>query len=290
MKVDSAIILAAGCATRLVPISYEIPKALLVVKGQTLIERQICQLKEAGISTIVVVVGYMKEKLYFLREKYGVILVENNEYACKNNISSIFAAKDYICNSYICSADNYYEENPFFSDENESFYTALYSKEYTKEWCLEIDKEETILNVNIGGENAWYMLGHAFWTKAFRDTFFSFLDEEYCRHEIYTMLWESFYLLHISDLKMKAKKYNEKMIYEFDTLEELREYDPEYMSNTNSLILMEIAQELDCSKSDIKNIRLVEENVRSFTFEVFDKKYKYILGEGMVELNDENLR
>ena len=40
-KVDNAIILAAGMSTRFVPISYEFPKGLTVVKGEVLIERQI---------------------------------------------------------------------------------------------------------------------------------------------------------------------------------------------------------------------------------------------------------
>ena len=45
MKVDNAIILAAGTASRFAPLSYEIPKGLIEVKGEVLIERQIKQLK-----------------------------------------------------------------------------------------------------------------------------------------------------------------------------------------------------------------------------------------------------
>ena len=59
----NAIIMAAGMSTRFAPLSYELPKGLLNVKGEVLIERQIRQLQEAGISDITVVVGYMKESL-----------------------------------------------------------------------------------------------------------------------------------------------------------------------------------------------------------------------------------
>ena len=48
-KVDNAVIMAAGMSTRLAPLSYETPKALLNVHGEVLIERQIRQLGEAGI-------------------------------------------------------------------------------------------------------------------------------------------------------------------------------------------------------------------------------------------------
>lgn len=40
-KIDNAIIMAAGYASRFAPLSYEEPKALLNIKGEILIERQI---------------------------------------------------------------------------------------------------------------------------------------------------------------------------------------------------------------------------------------------------------
>ena len=48
----NAIILAAGKSNRFVPFTYERPKGLFRVKGEILIERQIEQLKEAGIKDI----------------------------------------------------------------------------------------------------------------------------------------------------------------------------------------------------------------------------------------------
>lgn len=47
-KVKNAVIMAAGMSSRFVPLSYEKPKALLKVKGEVLIEREIKQLQEAG--------------------------------------------------------------------------------------------------------------------------------------------------------------------------------------------------------------------------------------------------
>ena len=54
MKVDNAIIMAAGTSSRFAPLSYEKPKALIEVRGEVLIERQIRQLREAGIEEVVV--------------------------------------------------------------------------------------------------------------------------------------------------------------------------------------------------------------------------------------------
>ena len=62
-KINNAVILAAGVSTRFVPLCFEKPKGLLKVKGEVLIERQIRQLREAGIEKIYVVTGFMKEQI-----------------------------------------------------------------------------------------------------------------------------------------------------------------------------------------------------------------------------------
>ena len=83
---QKAIILAAGFGMRMVPINLEMPKGLLEVNGESLIERTIRQLHEAGIREIYIVVGFMKERYEYLIDEYGVELVVNPEYASKNNL------------------------------------------------------------------------------------------------------------------------------------------------------------------------------------------------------------
>ena len=65
--IKNAIILAAGRSNRFAPFTYERPKGLFRVKGEILIERQIEQLKSAGVDKIYIVVGYMKEKFFYKR-------------------------------------------------------------------------------------------------------------------------------------------------------------------------------------------------------------------------------
>ena len=64
LKVKNAIILAAGGSDISAKSVYSKPKGLFYKDGETLIERQIRQLKEAGIDDITVVVGY-KQEMYF---------------------------------------------------------------------------------------------------------------------------------------------------------------------------------------------------------------------------------
>ena len=65
----NAVILAAGFGMRMVPINMEIPKALMEVNGEVLIERMIRQLHAVGIRKIYVVVGFMKEQFEYLDRK-----------------------------------------------------------------------------------------------------------------------------------------------------------------------------------------------------------------------------
>jgi len=70
-RVKNAIIMAADRYIHFIPVAYENPVGLLAVKGELLIERQIRQLKKSGINDITIVVGYMKEKLVYLQQKFG---------------------------------------------------------------------------------------------------------------------------------------------------------------------------------------------------------------------------
>lgn len=87
-KINSnAIILAAGQGIRMIPINNSVPKALLDVNGEILIERIIEQLIESNINDITIVVGFMEDQFHYLIDKYGVKLVSNAEYKEKKQLT-----------------------------------------------------------------------------------------------------------------------------------------------------------------------------------------------------------
>lgn len=277
-KVDNAVIMAAGTASRFAPLSYERPKALIEVKGEVLIERQIRQLQEAGVPEIILVVGYMKEQFMYLKDKFGITIVENPDYLTRNNNSTIFAVKKYLKNTYICSSDNYFGKNPFESEVDEAYYAAIYADGETKEWCMTEDADGFIDSVTVGGRDAWFMLGHAFWTEAFSKAFLAILEEVYDQPETTNLLWESIYMAHLDVLKMKIRKYDNDVIFEFDTLDELREFDPSYKADTRSAILKSIANQLQCTEEDIVDVSSYKDHTNAaagIRFNVDDKVYEY---------------
>ncbi len=87
-----AIILAAGIGSRLSKYTLDIPKGLLMFNGETLIGRHIRLLRELGINDIIIVSGYLSDKIYFK----DVIKVVNKEYKTSNMVYSLMKAERYM--------------------------------------------------------------------------------------------------------------------------------------------------------------------------------------------------
>ena len=228
-KVDNAIIMAAGYSARCMPLSNVLPKGLFRVKGDVLIEREIRQLLEAGVKEIIVVTGFMSEKFQYLQEKYGVILIHNEDYDKYNNMASLYAAQKYMKNSYILCSDNYYVDNVFHAYVYSSYYSCVYSDSYCDEFCvLEEDTEGYISNIHRGGAKAWYTIGDCFFDRAFSDTFVKYMNAEWNDMNIRNMLMDDFHIRHIDELKLrKIERENDKVL-EFDTLEEFKAFDSSF--------------------------------------------------------------
>ena len=275
-RVKNAVILAAGLSSRLAPISFEKPKGLLTVRGEVLIERQIRQLRAVGISDITVVVGYLKEQFFYLEEKFGVKLVINEDYWKYNNTSSVALVLDQFSNTYLCSSDNYFVENPFNTFEYRPYYSAEYAVGDTEEYCLLTDSKGLITDVSIGGRNSWYMIGHVYFDCNFSQKFVELFIKDYPRTDLKEKLWEDFYIDHLDVLKL-YKKENNGNIFEFDSVEELRQFDPECLRQINSKILNNIARIFNCELEDITNIKKIKEGMtnNSFAFDVGDQRYVY---------------
>ena len=276
-RVQNAVIMAAGMSSRFAPLSYEIPKGLLKVKGQRLIEREIEQLQEAGIEDITVIVGYMQEKMFYLAEKYGVKIVVNNDYYKYNNCSSLMLVRDQLSNTYICSSDNYFVENPFEKYAYRGYYSTIFAEGETDEYCAIEDANHIIKGIQIGGENTWAMVGHVYFDRAFSEKFVEILEKEF-KHEPYKeQLWEDYYSRHVNELHLVARHYSADIIKEFDSLDELRQFDERYLMNANSEIIDNICETLHCIASDIMNIKPLKDGLTntSFSFDCLGKKYVY---------------
>lgn len=255
-KIDNAIILAAGMSSRFVPFNYELPKGLLEVKGEVLLERQIRQLHEKGIHEIIIVVGYMKEKFEYLKEKYGVILVETDDYEKKNNHASVYAARKYLKNTIITSSDLYFTKNIFQTYAYDAYYCTVFMPGKTAERGIETDLDDRILKTMYGDKcyDIWVTLGYAYFSKRFSDNFTKIMEKEFDLPETKNKFWADIQDEHLEELFMYAKRVNSDTIYEFDSLEELREFDTKYLYNSGSTIMKKICKLLAVQENSIIGI------------------------------------
>lgn len=98
-KITLGVILAAGMAKRLRPLTDERPKCLLTIGQRTLLQRTVDAMLAAGIRELVVVTGYRAQMIRdFLTEHYPLLtihFIDNPDYAHNNNIFSLWLTRPY---------------------------------------------------------------------------------------------------------------------------------------------------------------------------------------------------
>jgi choline kinase len=101
------IILGAGQGKRLLPLTVDVPKALLDIHGKSLVARQIDAFAECGLAEFVVVVGYgadrMEEELARIaREKQLTIrTIHNPFFGVADNLASCWMARADMTGDFI---------------------------------------------------------------------------------------------------------------------------------------------------------------------------------------------
>lgn len=95
-----AIILAAGMASRLRPLTLTTPKSLLKVGERSLLQRSMDALIANGVKEFCIVTGYLHEMIEdFVKEQYAdsikVIFIYNKVYETTNNIYSLWLARPF---------------------------------------------------------------------------------------------------------------------------------------------------------------------------------------------------
>lgn len=97
-----AIILAAGKDPSLFPLTAEIPKTMLDVKGKTILLRQIEMLRMVGIQDIAIVRGYKKHQINYP----NTIYFDNDNYEITGSLDSLLLAREFMdCDCIILYGD-----------------------------------------------------------------------------------------------------------------------------------------------------------------------------------------
>ncbi|MBA3820369.1 MAG: phosphocholine cytidylyltransferase family protein [Deltaproteobacteria bacterium] len=95
-----AVILAAGAASRLRPLTDELPKTLLPVGGVPLLRRTMTNLLRVGFDQFVICTGYLEHLIQASVKSWfpgvDITFVSNAEYRTTNNSTSLLLARPHV--------------------------------------------------------------------------------------------------------------------------------------------------------------------------------------------------
>lgn len=228
-RVKKAIFMAAGFGSRMVPVTLNTPKPLILVHGKRIIETLLDAVVAAGIQDITIIRGYLGEQFDVLLKKYPMIkFIENPLYNESNNISSAYVARDMLENAYVLESDLVLY-NPDLIRKYE--YTTNYlgmKVDVTDDWCFET-KKGIITKVKVGGRDVHHMFGISYWSKEDGQKMASDIDEVYHMPGGKEKYWDEVALTVCKEnYEVAVRPVQKGDIIEIDTYNELKQVDSIY--------------------------------------------------------------
>lgn len=219
----NAIILAAGLGSRLRPITNSIPKSLIKVNNRPLIEIQIENLLSIGVKNITIVVGYLSECFFYLKAKYGVEIINNENYAKYNNIYTMSLVIDQLSDSYVIDADVFMTKNFLVKKPEQSIYFSGI-KNSVGEWELFFNHENIVTDIQYSNGDSYILSGVSFWSdkdaRIIKEALQKTIKETSSWENLY---WDDIVKNNLSKLNIKLQRIESSDWYEIDSISDYEE-------------------------------------------------------------------
>lgn len=159
-----AIILAAGQGTRLRPLTDSIPKCLLQIDNRPILDYQIDTLSSHGVDEIILVTGFMGERVReHCSNKENITLITNPLFKTTEAVYSLFLGKEHMGDDVIIlDGDLLFHPDmltPLLCSK-ESSVLVDFNREQTKEDLKVIASDGRIIDLSkdIEGNGIWVSL------------------------------------------------------------------------------------------------------------------------------------
>ena len=228
---EIAILMAAGLGSRMRPLTDTTAKPLVKVNGIPLIETVIAALERRGVSEIYIVTGYKAEQFAMIASmNTKVRLVNNPEYATKNNINSVavVASKMKNADCFICEADLFVANEAMLCRElSQSGYFGKMVSGHSDDWVFDTDVTGRITRVGKCGDDCFNMVGISYFKAADAEKIAAAVLEDVKMPENAQLFWDEVVdrLVKQGELDLVVHEVASDEIVECDTVEDLKKLE-----------------------------------------------------------------
>ena len=227
------VILAAGAGSRLKPLTDHMPKCLLKVGVKSILEMTIENLLATNNSEIIIVTGYLENKIReFIRERFRhlqITYIYNELYASTNNIYSLWLAKDEVLGNdmMMLDSDIVFDERIISKLQNSGYKNCLALKRHEvhdEEIKVKTDAHGCVIEigkeVNVSQAEGESIGIEMFGKEALTELYF-ILDRKVVTEKEVNQFYEAAFQ-ELSDNKLFIVDTTEYFCMEIDTEEDLK--------------------------------------------------------------------